>query len=124
MNKLIKSLTTLTVGAFVFASAALAIPNPDRASLDNETWQPPQPTEIVSPSFARGHEGSTIRVKLTIDELGNPEDIIVLFAQDEALKRDVVKAVEQWKFKPAQQDGKAVKSRVVMPIELKVDYNS
>lgn len=124
MNKLIKSLTTLTIGAFVFASAALAFPNPNSSKPENENWQPPQPIEVVAPQFARTHDGSTVHVKLTIDTEGNASDVIVLFPHDPQLKRNITKAVEQWKFEPAQKDGKAVETRVVMPLELKVDYNS
>lgn len=124
MNKLIKSLTSLALGAFVLTSAALAFPNPNGAEPENENWQPPQPVEVVAPQFARVHDGSTVHVKLTIDHEGNASDVVVMFAQDPQLKRDIVKAVEQWKFEPAQKDGKAVETRVVMPLELKVDYNS
>ena len=124
MKKLIKSLTALTVGAFVLTSAALAFPNSNGSAPDNENWVPPQPVEVVSPSFARVHDGSTVFVKLTIDTEGNASDVIVLFGQDRELNRDIVKAVEQWKFEPAQRDGKAVQTRVVMPLELKLDYNS
>ncbi len=124
MNKLIKSLTTLTLGAFVFASAALAFPNSKASNLDSENWQPPQPLEIIAPQISDAQDGRIVRVKLTIDNEGNASDVTVPFAHDPELKRNIVKAVEQWKFEPAMRDGKAVETRVVMPLELKVDYNS
>ncbi len=124
MNKIIKSLTAAIVGTAIVTTSALAFPNPDGAKPNHENWQPPQPTEIVSPLFASVHDGATVKVKVTIDELGNPSDVKVLAPHDPQLKRQVVKAVEQWKFAPAMRDGKAVKVRAVMPIELKLDRNS
>ena len=124
MNKIIKSLAAAFVGSALITSSALAFPNPDGAQPDHESWQPPQPTEIVSPLFASAHDGSTVKVKVTIDEVGNPSDVKVLAPHDPQLKRQVVKAVEQWKFSPAMRDGKAVKVRAIMPIELKLDRNS
>lgn len=124
MNKLIKSLTTLTVSAFVFASAALAFPNPQGSTLEQDNWQPPQPVEIVAPQISEAQAGKIVRVKLTIDAEGNTSDVTLLFAHDPQLKRNIVEAVEQWKFEPARRDGEAVKTRVVLPLELKVDYNS
>lgn len=125
MNKIIKSLTAALVGSAVVASSAFAaFPNPDGAKPDAESWQAPQPAEIVAPLFSRVHDGSTVRIKLTIDEQGTPSDVIVLFPHDPQLKRNIVEAVEQWTFEPARKNGEAVEVRVVMPLELKVDYNS
>lgn len=124
MNKIIKSLTAAFAGIVVASSAFAGFPNPDGAKPDQENWQPPQASEIVAPLFARVHDGSTVRVKLTIDEQGTPSDVLVLFPHDPQLKRNIVEAVEQWTFEPAKKNGEAVKVRVVMPIQLKVDHNA
>lgn len=124
MNQLIKSLTAFSVGTLVFTSAALAFPRSSGPAFDQENWKPPQPLEIVAPRFAQAHDGSTVHVKLTIDTAGNASAVTVLFPHDPQLERNIVKAVKQWKFEPAQRDGKAVESRVVLPLELKLDRNS
>jgi len=125
MKNILKSLTAVLVGSVVVASAAFAaFPNPDGSIPQQETWQPPQPAEIVSPLFASAHDGATVKLKLTIDEQGKPSDIDVVFPHDPQLKRNLVEAIEQWTFEPARKNGEAVKVRVVMPIELKTDPNA
>jgi TonB family protein len=124
MNKFIKSLTAAFVGTVVITTSALAFPNPDGARPDHENWQPPQPVEIVAPNLLSSHDGVTVHVRLTIDEEGRASDVEVLRRRDPILKREIVKAVEQWRFEPATSNGKPTKMRVILPIELKVDYNS
>ncbi len=79
---------------------------------------------MIASVFARQHEGDTVRVRLVIDELGQPSEIVVLTLVDAKLKQNIVTAVEQWRCEPATTDGKAVKTHAVLPIELKIDYNS
>ena len=124
MNNSLKSISSVILGATLRASSAFAIPNPGSAKPDHENWTAPQPTEVVSPVFARSHEGDTVRVRLVIDELGLPSEVVVLTLVDAELKKSIVTAVEQWRFEPATQNGKAVKTHAVLPIELEIDYNS
>ncbi|MDA8527211.1 energy transducer TonB [Opitutaceae bacterium] len=124
MNKSIKLISSLVLGAALLTSSAFAIPNPGSAQPENENWTAPQPTGVIAPVFARQHEGDTVRVRLVIDELGQPSEIVVLTLVDAELKQNIVTAVEQWQFEPATKDGRAVKTHAVLPIELKIDYNS
>lgn len=96
MNKSIKLISSLVLGAALLTSSAFAIPNPGSAQPENENWTAPQPTGVIAPVFARQHEGDTVRVRLVIDELGQPSEIVVLTLVDAELKQNIVTAVEQW----------------------------
>lgn len=124
MNKLFKSVTAAVIGAALLTSTAFAFPNPDGAKPAHENWAMPQPVEVVAPNLLGSHDGVTVHVRLTIDEQGVPSDVEVLRDRDPILKREIVEAVQQWKFQPATNNGEAVKMRVILPLELSVDYNS
>jgi TonB family protein len=124
MNKLIKSISALTFGAFMLTSAALAFPNPNGSAPASENWLPPHAIEVVAPQLSEADNGKTVHVRVTIDRDGNPSDIDVLFRESAQLEESIVKAVQQWKFAPAQNEGKAVETRVVIPLELKLDHTS
>ncbi len=121
MNQSFKLLSSALLTSALLASSALAFPYQDVAP---KALTAPQPTEIVAPELSIHDAGQNIRVRVTIDENGQASDVRVLSSVDRALNRRIVKAVEQWRFEPAVRDGKAVKVRAVMPIELKLDAAS
>lgn len=124
MKHSLKLISTTLLTAALLTSTALALPNPESAKPAHENWTAPSPSEVVAPAFASRFEGDILRVRISIDELGKPSEVTVLNRTDRDLKKSIVEAVEQWRFTPATRDGKAVKSRVVLPIELKLDYSS
>ena len=124
MNKLIKSLTAFSVGVFVLTSAALAFPNPNRSNIESENWLPPQPKEIVAPEIDDHHAGRVVKVRLTVDANGQPQDVRVVSFDDRVIAKEIVKAVSQWTFDPATRDGIAVESRVVLPLQVNLDSRS
>ncbi len=122
MNQSFKLLSTALLTSALLASSALAFSYKTVASTNPFTA--PLPSDIVAPALATADAGQSLRVRLTIDEKGQASDVRVLSSVDRALNRRIVKAVEQWRFEPALRDGKAVKVRAVMPIELKLDQAS
>lgn len=74
---------------------------------------------IVNPAgVSRQHIGSTLTVSLVVDENGRPQDVTVASPADRRLTQSVVKAVSQWRFTPAMQDGTPVSQRITIPIEI------
>ncbi len=71
------------------------------------------------PSIARkaGVEGKVI-LQIVIDEQGNVLTADVVFAQPSGIFEEVaIKAIMQWKFKPAKQRDKPIKVRMAWPME-------
>lgn len=82
----------------------------------------PVVTKVVNPAgIARRFEGATVRVTLTVDENGKPSDIRLVTNNDRNLKDTLIPAVAQWEFAPARLNGKAISSRVELPIQLLSD---
>lgn len=85
----------------------------------------PVVAKIVHPTgLSRRNDGATVRVALSLDENGKPSDIRVLSNNDRNLRESLVPAVAQWEFIPARVNGKAVPSRVELPIKLVAAGNS
>lgn len=85
----------------------------------------PVVAKIVHPTgLSRRNDGATVRVALSLDEHGKPSDIRVLSNNDRNLRESLVPAVAQWEFIPARVNGKAVPSRVELPIKLVAADNS
>jgi protein TonB len=71
------------------------------------------------PPIARkaGVEGKVL-LQIVIDEEGNVLQADVVFAQPSGIFEDsAIKAIMQWKFKPAKQRDKAIKVRMAWPME-------
>lgn len=85
----------------------------------------PVVTKVVNPEgLMRRHEGATVRVTLTVDETGKPSDIRLLHSADRNLKQALIPALSQWEFAPARLNGKAISTKVELPIQLLRDSNS
>ena len=124
MKSSVKFLASALLTSALLASSALALPYQDVTAAAKKKLTAPQLTEVVAPAISSAEAGQNIRVRVTIDEQGKASDVRVLSSVDRALNRRIVKAVEQWQFEPALRDGKAVKVRALMPIELKLEQTS
>ena len=79
----------------------------------------PKPATIVSfADLPPNYVGSTVRVKLTVDEAGQGHDIRVISNKDKALAKSLVSALSQWKFTPARKNGVPVSATVEIPLQL------
>jgi len=85
----------------------------------------PVPLQVIAPTgIARRFEGETIRLRLTIDEAGRPQNVSLQAGSDHNLIKHLLPAVAQWKFRPALRDGRPVAVEVVLPLALVDRSNS
>ena len=124
MKHSIKNISIALLSTALLATSALASSNLEGSSTEAVNFVSPQPTEIVSPSIGDRHAGRLIKVRLTVDSNGRPQNIQVVNSMEELLINQITRAVSQWKFAPATRDGVAVETRVMLPLELKLGSNS
>jgi TonB family protein len=81
---------------------------------------PPRVIKQVNPHYPndRGVRavGSVI-IGLIVSSKGLPQDPHILKSLDKDLDQSAVDAVKEWRFTPAQKDGKAIAVRVSLQIE-------
>ena len=80
---------------------------------------PPRVIKQVPPrqSTSRGvRVVGSVTVALVVSSKGMPRDVRVVKGLDKDVDQSTVEAVEQWRFAPAQKDGKPVAVRVSLEI--------
>lgn len=78
----------------------------------------PAPVSVVAPVVSSAYAGVTVEVAFIVDEAGKPTAVNVTSLEgDGSLRFVVTEAVKQWRFKPAQVDGKPVATKVLLPIK-------
>jgi protein TonB len=81
---------------------------------------PPRIIKQVNPHYPndRGVRavGSVI-IGLIVSSKGLPRDLRVLKSLDKDLDQSALDAVQQWRFEPAQRDGKAIAVRISLQIQ-------
>jgi TonB family protein len=76
--------------------------------------------EYPAIALKAGLEGKVI-LQIVIDEEGNVIQADVILAQPPGVFEDAaIKAIRQWKFKPAKQRDKAIKVRMAWPVEFRL----
>ena len=85
----------------------------------------PSPIRTLRPEYPfdlkrDGVEG-IVAVTFVIDEHGNVVDPEVKKSTNSGFNESAIKAIAQWKFRPAQVGGKPVKCRVTIPIRFNLD---
>ena len=79
------------------------------------------PTRYPSEALRRGDSGSVL-VRVEVDVNGAPAGVaLVQRSGSRDLDRAAMEAVRKWRFMPAQRDGQAVASSLVIPIDFKAD---
>jgi protein TonB len=78
----------------------------------------PVPLAVVAPSVSADYNGTTVQLMFTVDETGKPADFSVKSFADNTLSVAIVDAVKQWRFKPAEVDGKPVAKKVLLPVKI------
>jgi len=99
------------------AAAPPALATGDVAEIQIE--QSPPPTYPVA-AMRRGESGiAMVRVDVGTD--GTPNNVSIdTGSGSRELDRAALEAVRKWHFKPAQRDGQAIASSVVVPVEFKL----
>lgn len=87
--------------------------------------EPPVPVRTVAPEYPtqlkRDGVSGIVTVKCMIDEKGNVTDTHVEKTTNDGFDEAAVAAVKKWRFKPAQQDGAPVATKVTIPIKFVVE---
>jgi protein TonB len=83
--------------------------------------EPPVPVRTVAPVYPvelrdSGTSGMVV-VSCEIDEKGTVVSAKVSKSTNDAFNKPALEAVEKWKFRPAQKDGKAVQVSVTLPVK-------
>jgi len=83
--------------------------------------EPPVPVRTVAPEYpaemkANRTSGGVV-LNCDINEKGAVTDAKVVKTTNEAFNQAAVDAVEKWKFRPAQKDGKPVAIRISLPVK-------
>ena len=108
----------LSVGLLQFAAFA-ATPE-EQAYLESCRKDPgvPVPLAVVSPTVGAEFNGGLVQLEFVVDEKGRPAAFSVKSATDDTLARVVLDAVRQWRFLPAEVDGKPVAAKVALPVKV------
>ena len=81
---------------------------------------PPRVTKQVNPHYATDHgvrAVGSVTIALVVSSKGLPKDPHVVKGLDKDLDESAVQAVKEWRFAPAQKDGKAIAVRVSVQLQ-------
>lgn len=85
----------------------------------------PVPVKAVAPTYPAEmkREGASgiVTVAIVIDESGNVVESAVAKSTRTEFESAALKAVEQWKFKPAKKGGMAVRAKIAVPVKFNAD---
>ena len=106
----------LVLGALpVFADSPDKYPDYDEPPRILKMTKPKYPAE----PFYNKVEG-TVEIEFIVDEKGKPTDLTVVRSVP-GLDEAALACVKKWKFKPAQKQGKPVKTRARAPVTFRID---
>jgi TonB family protein len=120
-----RSLAIICCAAGCCAAWILPAQNPPQTD-DEQVYDlgpgvsPPRVIKQTTPQYPNGRgvraSGSVI-IGLIVSSKGLPKDPHILKSLDKDLDQSAVDAVKEWRFAPAQKDGKAIAVRVSLQIE-------
>lgn len=76
----------------------------------------PVPVAVVTPEGVTAPAGAFVELAFVVDVNGKPTNVSVKSSTDSELASASLEAVKQWRFTPATQNGKAVATKVILPI--------
>lgn len=104
--------------SFAVLTAAAALPA-FAVSPQAPVQSAPVPVRVVSPlAIPRWAENSVVKLHLLIDAEGVPHNVVPAEWMPSELKYRVISAVEQWRFRPMQVEGRPTPTHVVLPLRL------
>ena len=118
MKAVSKLVVLLSLGAL--AGAAAYATDSEQAYLDSCRKEPgvPVPVTVVSPTVGSEYNGASVQLEFLVDADGKPAAFSIKSATDDVLATAVVKAVKQWRFLPAEVDGKPIATKVALPVKI------
>ena len=82
----------------------------------------PWPYNIVRPNLAAGTiDADALMIRGFVDQSGRFEDLTIVFPQPFSSAQFVLTALQQWQFRPATQDGQAVRIEVLLIVPEEVE---
>jgi TonB family protein len=118
MKAVNKLAVLLSLGSLVPFAAMAKTPEQAYIDANRPASGVPVPVAVVSPHVSSDYVGATVEIEFIVDSKGQATDFSVKSSPDNALSAEVVAAVKQWQFAPAQRDGAAVATRVVLPVHI------
>lgn len=86
------------------------------SDLDQQPRVVHQPGPVLDAKARKAAAGTTVYVLFIVDERGRVDSPRLQNTSDPSIERPVLNAVNKWKFEPGKRGGKAVKSRMRVPI--------
>lgn len=119
MKAVSKFIALLSAG-LLSAVAALASNVSEQAYLEHCRKDPevPVPVSVVAPEVSSDYNGALVQLEFVVGTDGKPAEFSITFAQDDVLAKAVVEAVKQWRFQPAEIDGKPVAKKCSLPVRI------
>lgn len=113
----------LSLGLFAAPFAVLAQSN-EQAYVQSYQGRTdiPVPVSVVAPEVSSRYAGRELKVVFVVNEAGKPENIELPSDVSGDLGRQLLTAVAQWEFRPAQVDGKPVARRVMLPVRIADEF--
>ena len=113
-----KLVVLLSVGALSVSAASVS--ETERAYLESCRKEPgvPVPVAVVSPAVGPEFNGSTVQLEFVVNADGKPSGFSIKSSPDDVLARSVMEAVKQWRFLPAEANGKPVATKVALPVKI------
>lgn len=109
--------SVVTCSLFAASASALTTVAPTKATVK---FQAPAPAKVVQPILVpQSHRSSLVTLTMNLDVAGKPSNVRVVTTGNQASYRDIIATVSKWEFKPAMKNGKAVPSRIELPLEVK-----
>jgi len=119
MKRPVRVAVMLSLGTWIAVSAATAKSYEERyvESFATRTGMP-VPVKAISPDAVKVDNSVEIEVKFVVDTAGIAREISVADIGNASLEASLSKAVSQWRFRPMLKDGKAVTSKVILPVRI------
>jgi TonB family protein len=113
-----KLVVLLNVGAL--SAVAASASTPEQAYLESCRKEPgvPVPVTVVSPTVGPEFNGALVQLEFVVDVNGKPAEFSIKSLTDDVLASAVIKAVKQWRFLPAEANGKPIATKVALPVKI------
>jgi len=110
----------MTKSSFLILAAALFVGGSSLNAQNADTIyskldENPVPVRMISPQAVSGETG-LVAIVCIVDEQGKVVEATVSKSTNAALELPALNAVQKWGFKPGKKDGKAVKSKIIVPV--------
>lgn len=100
-----------------------SLPRNEEASAAGAPIRPdaPWPYDIMRPNLEDGSDSDTVMIHGFVDTTGHFEHLAVLYPEEFAQTEFLLSSLQQWKFRPAMQNGQAAEVEVLLIIPSQVE---